>query len=62
MKIITQHIFPPIPDRSHDWAAYVDGEEEGFTGFGPTEADSIADLKSQIDEDFAEDLAWLKTM
>ncbi len=61
-KVITQHVFPPVPDRSHDWMAYVDGEDDGFTGWGPNEADAIADLKSQIEEDFSEDLAWLKTM
>jgi len=44
-KIITDHIHPPIPIRGHDWVAYYDGEEEGFTGYGQTEAEAIADLK-----------------
>ena len=61
-KIITQHIFPPIPDRSHDWMAFFDDRDEGPTGFGTTEAEAIADLKEQEDTDFTEDLAWLKTM
>lgn len=44
-KIKTNHIFPPIPDRSMDWCAYYDGEEErGDYGYGPTEEAAIADL------------------
>lgn len=62
-KIITQHIFPPIPDRSHDWMAYLDDTDgDGPQGWGTTEAEAIADLKEQEDADFTEDLAWLKTM
>jgi hypothetical protein len=34
-KIVTTHIFPPIPDRNHDWCAHFDGEEErGNYGLG----------------------------
>lgn len=46
-KIITTHVFPPIPVRSWDWCAYFDGEEERTNGhgWGRTEADAIADLK-----------------
>lgn len=45
MKIITSNIYPPIPDRSHDWGAYYDGnEEDGFKGYGATEAEAIRDL------------------
>lgn len=51
MKIITEHVYPPIPDRRFDWAAYRDGDEEGPCGYGPTEADAIADLKDILDED-----------
>lgn len=51
MKIITQNIFPPIPSREFDWMAYFDGRNDGPTGFGTTEAEAIADLKSQIDEE-----------
>lgn len=51
MKIIAQHINPPIPSREFDWLAYCDGDEDGKTGFGTTEAEAIADLKSQIDEE-----------
>lgn len=45
-KIITSHIFPPIPDRQFDWCAYYDGHEEGDTGYGRTEADAITDLQT----------------
>lgn len=46
MLIKTQYIYPPIPDRTHDWLAHYDGEEErGQNGFGRTEAEAIADLK-----------------
>jgi hypothetical protein len=44
-KIVTNHIRPPIPDRSYDWRAYYDGEEERREyGYGRTEEEAIADL------------------
>lgn len=49
-KIITQHVFPPIPVRSSDWLAYQDGWEDGLKGWGTTEDEAIADLKQQIDD------------
>ena len=57
MKIITHNIFPPIPDRTHDWCAYRDGEEEnGNYGYGRTEQEAIADLDppdyDELPEDF----------
>lgn len=34
-KIVTTHVYPPIPDRRWDWCAYYDGEEEtGNVGWG----------------------------
>jgi len=43
--IITTFIDPPIPDRSKDWCAYRDGEEEkGNYGYGATEAAAIHNL------------------
>jgi hypothetical protein len=51
-KIRTNYDFPPIPIRSHDWSAWVDGSEEsGPFGNGATEAEAIADLKEKMDED-----------
>lgn len=44
-KIVTSHIYPPIPDRSHDWCAHYEGEEEaGNYGWGRTEAEAVQDL------------------
>lgn len=48
-KIVTTHVYPPIPDRSNDWSAHYEGLEEGPCGRGPTEAEAIADLKEQIE-------------
>jgi hypothetical protein len=53
-KIVTSHIFPPIPDRSMDWCAYYDGEEErGDYGYGPTEQAAINDLINSYPRDGA---------
>ena len=44
-KIITHHVYPPIPIRSFDWCAYFDGHEEaGGYGSGATEQEAIKDL------------------
>lgn len=51
-KIITQHVFPPIPNRVHDWMACLeDNDGDGPQGWGETEAEAIADLNEQIDAD-----------
>lgn len=37
--------YPPIPDRSHDWRAYYDGEEEeNNCGWGATPVIALAEL------------------
>ena len=43
-KIITEHKYPPIPDRSFDWMAYREGEEDAPYGWGKTEQEAINDL------------------
>lgn len=44
-KIITRHIFPPIPDRRFDWIAYFDDQaERGEYGYGRTEQEAVAAL------------------
>ena len=49
-QILTEHVYPPIPDRSHDWRAYRDGYEPGKpVGYGPTEQAAINDLLEQED-------------
>lgn len=56
-KVIqTEHVYPPIPDRSFDWSAIVPGEYDGapdshsLIGRGGTEEIAIADLLEQIEE------------
>lgn len=51
MKIITTHVYPPIPDRSCDWLATIDGQdpEDGIRGWGATEQEAIEDLKEQME-------------
>ena len=53
--IVTQHICPPIPLRSHDWCAYDEllfDPENDFApiGWGKTEQEAVADLLRQIEE------------
>lgn len=51
-KIVTEHVFPPIPIRSMDWIAYYEGEEEaGGYGEGPTEEAAVADFIENYQED-----------
>jgi hypothetical protein len=51
LRIVTKNVYPPIPNRCFDWCAYRDGDEESSTryGWGPTEAEAVADLK-QLEE------------
>lgn len=50
-RIVTSHVYPPIPDRSNDWSAHYDGDEEyGAYGWGPTKEAAIADLKDNYEE------------
>lgn len=50
-KIITEYVFPPIPPRQFDWAAYRDGYEPGCkVGHGKTEAEAVADLFATEEE------------
>ena len=51
MKIVTEYVYPPIPDRRFDWSAIDDDTYDGPgcpVGTGPTEAAAIADLLEQI--------------
>ena len=45
--IVTEYIYPPIPDRRWDWMAHVDGDEE-LTGYGSTETEALRDLCEQL--------------
>ena len=50
MRIVTEHIFPAIPDRSHDWLAYDDdtADMDTPTGAGATAEEAIRDLLEQL--------------
>ena len=51
-KICLCFIYPPIPDRSNDWMAYLEGdEEEGVRGWGETKFAAIDDLLANLDAD-----------
>lgn len=47
--LIVDCIYPPIPIRQFDWAAYVDGHEDGVVGYGPTREAAVADLYEQLE-------------
>lgn len=54
-KIVTVFEYPPIPDRRFDWRAYHEGEEElNHCGWGPNEAEALADLR-RLDEERADE-------
>lgn len=54
-KIITEHVYPPIPFRGCDWAAYYDGYEPGAPyGQGATEAEAIAALLENTGDEAAD--------
>lgn len=56
-KIVTSHVYPPIPFRGCDWCAHYDGEEEaGGYGWGRTEAEAIQDFKDNCADDHDERL------
>ena len=50
-RIRTSHDYPPIPIRTFDWSAWIDGHEEnGPYGQGPTRDIATADLIEQLYE------------
>lgn len=52
IKIIVEHVLPPIPIRAFDWRAYRDGtEESGPFVWGSTRETAIEDLRFQLEED-----------
>lgn len=45
MKIVTEHVYPPIPDRSMDWSAATDNYEPGQPlEYGATEKEAVEAL------------------
>jgi hypothetical protein len=61
VRVITEYIRPPVPTTMYDWMAYIDGEPDGEsngpTGYGPTEADALRNLIEEAVEHF-ETLAY----
>jgi hypothetical protein len=53
MKIMTSFVYPPIPIRNFDWAAFDDDTYDGpgsIVGHGATKEAAIADFKEQLEE------------
>lgn len=50
-RVVIEHIYPPIPDRSTDYCATLIGYEPGDAiGYGRTAESATADLQDQIYE------------
>ena len=51
-RIVTSHVYPPIPTRGHDWCAWDDnlGEDSSHYGWGATKDEAIADFLDSADE------------
>lgn len=54
-EIRIDHVYPPIPIRDFDWAAYWDNDEPNdagymMTGYGRTPLAAIVDLLDQTEE------------
>ena len=48
--ILTDHVHQPIPIRTSDWVAYVEGtEESGDRGWGATEQEAIENLREWLE-------------
>jgi len=52
MKIVTEHMYPPIPMRNFDWCAYIEDsdEETRICGWGETEEAAIKDLQLLLED------------
>lgn len=46
--IKTKYIRPPVPTTRWDWMAYVEDNEGGPTGYGPTETEALRALCEQL--------------
>ena len=47
-SVITRFEPPPIPVRGYDWHAFIDGDEEGSTGYGFTELEAVTELAEKL--------------
>lgn len=50
MTIRTECIYPPIPIRTNDWLAWVDGDEETLYAYGATEMEAITNLLEVVSQ------------
>jgi hypothetical protein len=52
-KVVTSHVYPPIPIRDYDWSAHFDdvGADCSPHGWGRTEAEAKQDLLDNYGED-----------
>ena len=51
-RIIVERVNPPIPIRSFDWVAYLDGYEPGSPqGYGSTAEEAVSDLSERMERD-----------
>jgi hypothetical protein len=48
--VMTDFVYPPIPERNFDWIAYTGDGECGPFGHGATEQAAIDDLREQLEE------------
>lgn len=48
MKLKTGKRINPIPTNKFDWSAWIDGQEEWGSGFGPTRDDAIDNLSDLL--------------
>jgi hypothetical protein len=46
--IVTECVLPLFPTFQSEWVAYIRDNEDGPTGRGPTEAESLRDLCDQL--------------
>jgi hypothetical protein len=61
-RIITTYVYPPIPVRTSDWSAHIDGrEEDGPYGWGRTRDEAVADLEEQLADIACEYAARIET-
>lgn len=44
IHVITTYICPPVSTTEFDWMAHMDGDEEGPTGYGPSELEAVKNL------------------
>lgn len=48
-KIIIDYVHPPVPIRTYDYVAYVEGTEEyGPYGWGATRRDALYTLRDEL--------------